>query len=160
MTRDESLEVVGMILTFWQVKNWTKDEIDAYAKNIQHLDAEVATSTLIRASRDVAYPPKVAELHERYREEMRRLRPVVAPKDDPVGQPIPEWVKRWICARMLYKSFGKAKDYRRFPEQGDWGDLTKELMPEGAWVEEAAAFDDEEIMRRWRQAISSGVVRE
>lgn len=150
MTREESIDIVKMILTYWRVHDWEKEEIDAFARSIQHMDAEIATSVVIQASKDLKYPPKIAEFHERYRAERARLRPAVDPLEPQSGAPLEFWVKRWICARMLYKFFDKEKDYRRFAEQGDWGDQTQELMPEGAWVEEANSMDDEEVMKRWR----------
>lgn len=154
MTREDAIDIVGMIVTNWQVKNWTKEEMDAYARNIQHLDAEIVTSVVVRASREIAYPPKVAELHERYRAEKRRLRPEVAPIEQS-GAPLEFWVKRWCCARFFYDDFGKERDMRRFVEQGDHGDLTQELMPEGAWVEEAELLNDEEAIKKWRARMST-----
>ena len=47
------------------------------------------------------------------------------------------------------------RDMRRFVEQGDHGDLTQELMPEGAWVEEAELLNDEEAIKKWRARMSS-----
>ncbi len=156
MTRGESLQIVSMLMSGWpQGKELVKEEIDMYARGIQDLDVELTTHAVLKAVKDAKYRPTVAELRERVWMEKRRLAAEVAPRPDPVGSPLPLWVKRWICARMLYKSFGKEKDYRRFPEQGDFGDLTIEVMPEGAWVEEAESFDDEEMIKRWTQAINS-----
>jgi hypothetical protein len=133
MTRDESLEIVSMIINFWHSnKEWTKEEIDVYARLIQDMDAELTMSALTKAAKEIAYRPAISELRERVRVEKRRLAPTVAPPATK-ATPLPHWVKRWICARMLYKQFGKDQDLRRFPEQGDWGDLTMEVMPEGAW---------------------------
>lgn len=155
MTRDESLDVVKMILTHWRVHDWGEEEIDVFAKSIQYLDAEIATSTVITSSKELKFPPRIAEFHERYRTERKRLRPAVDPKAEPEATPLPLWVKRWICARQLYALFGKERDMRRFHEQGDYGDLTQELMPEGAWVEEANGMGDEEVMKKWRKAMTS-----
>lgn len=155
MTRDETLNVISMILSHWRVDDWDEPEIEAFSRSILYLDAEIATSTVIIASKELKYPPRIAEFHELYRTEKRRLRAELGPLPEPEGQPIPFWVKRWICARMLYKTFGKEKDLRRFKEAGDHGDLTQDLMPEGAWDEEANTLDDEEAVRRWKQAIRS-----
>ena len=154
MTRDESLQIVAMILSHWQVQNWSKEEIDVYARAIQHLDAEITTSVVIRSVRELKYAPKIAELHERYYVERRRLRPVVEPVEVK-PTPLPQWVKRWICARMLYARFGKERDERRFPEQGDYGDLTRELMPEGAWNDEADKLTDLDIRIAWKEAFKT-----
>ena len=153
MTRDESLEITQMLLTHWRVRDWSKEEIDAFARGIQHLDVEVAISTIARASRELKYAPKIAEFHEVYRAERSRLRSHLDPKPEPQGQPLPLWVRRWMCARYLYAQFGKERDLRRFPEQGDHGDLTQELIPEGAWLEEANALDETDVMERWRKTL-------
>lgn len=152
MTRNESLDIVKMILMHWRVNDWTEEEIDVFAKSIQHLDAEIATSTVITSAKELKFPPRIAEFHERYRTERKRLRPTIDAKAEPDGAPLPLWVRRWMCARYFYAQFGKERDMRRLPEQGDHGDQTQELMPEGAWVEEANAMNDEELMKRWRQA--------
>ena len=64
--------------------------------------------------------------------EKRRLVATVPPLEEPEVRPVPTWVKRWICARLLHKQFDKEFDNRRFPEQLEFGDLTQEVMPEGA----------------------------
>lgn len=145
MTRDESLQVVEMILSHWHSnREWTKEEIDVYARLIQDMDIELTMSAVIKAAKEIAYRPSISELRERVRAEKRRLAPAVEPLEAKLT-PLPHWVKRWICARMLYKQFGKEQDLRRFPEQGDWGDLTMEVMPEGAWEKEAASMSDEQF---------------
>lgn len=147
MTREESLQIVQMLLTHWRAsKEWTKEEMDVYARLIQDMDAELTTSAVIGLAKEIAYRPHPAQLRERVREERRRLRPVVQPLE-PERKPIPFWVKRWICARMLYAKFGKPRDMRRFPEQADFGDLTTEMMPEGAWEAEANSMSDEEFAK-------------
>lgn len=151
MTRDESLQIVGMIISGWPSgKEWEREEIDIFARSIQDLDAELATHVVLKAVKETQYRPSVAEIRERVRNEKRKLAPVVAPLGEPKGRPVPLWVKRWICARMLYEAFGKERDERRFVEQGDYGDLTKEVMPEGAWVEEANALTDEQLDKAFR----------
>ena len=146
MTRDESLQIVGMILSGWpQAKQLDKEEIDLYARSIQDMDAELTTHTVLKAVKDMQYRPTVADLRERVRAEKKLLAPHVAPIGPSVGRPLPLWVRRWICARMLYEHFGKERDQRRFPEQGDYGDLTVELMPDGAWVKEAETIGDLEF---------------
>lgn len=151
MTRDESLTIVGMILSRWPAsKEWTKDQMSTYAQDIEDMDAEITTSAVLRAVKEVQYRPSVAELREFVRAERRRLQALVEPKQAPKGAPIPSWVRRWICARMLYSKFGKEKDMRRFAEQGDWGDLTQPLMPEGAWEEEARRLSESEVSNALR----------
>jgi len=155
VTRDESLQIVEMVLSHWRIKNWEKDEIDVFARMIQDLDAEIATSTVIRASKDLVHAPRIAEFRELYRAEKKRLAPELSPASEPAGQPLPLWVKRWICARQLYSNFGKERDMRRFPEQGDYGDLTQETMPEGAWEEQAKSLGDADIHKAFKQMFRS-----
>lgn len=154
MTREEALDVTQMVLTYWRVHDWSKDEIDAFARGIQHLDSEIAVSALAMASRDLKYPPRIAEFLEIYRAERARLRPIVAPLE-PESRPMDLWVKRWLCARLLYSRFGKARDMRRFTEQGDSGDLTQELMPEGAWTEEAESMSESDLLVAFRKITRS-----
>lgn len=157
MTRDESLTIVRMLLNYWRPKReWTKDEISAYASAIQDMSAELTTSALAQAAREIAYPPSIAELREYVRIERVRRAPVVSPAEPAQGAPLPFWVKRWICARMLYERFSKPRDLRRFREQGDHGDLTQELMPEDAWVTEANTMDDEGFHRAFQKFVQGG----
>ena len=155
MTRDDSLTIVRLILSGWpQARQLDEEEIDLYARSIQDMDAELTTSTVLKAVKELPYRPAVAELRERVRTERRRLAPEVAPV---VREPtkIPLWVKRWICARMLYARFNKPRDMRRFPEQGDIGDLTQEVMPEDEWLKEANSIDDAEFSKAFERMTRS-----
>ena len=154
MTRDESLTIVSMILAHWRPKReWSKDEISAFAASVQDLPAELTTSAVARAAKEIAYPPSIAELREYVRLERVRRAPQVKPLEPSDGAPIPLWVKRWICARMLYERFNKPRDERRFSEQGDYGDPTRELMPDEAWVEEANSMDDQGFNKAFRRFV-------
>lgn len=156
MTRDDSLEIVRMILSGWpQAKPLDEEEIDLYARSIQDLDAEIVTHTVLKAVKDMPYRPTVADLRERVRAEKKLLAPQVDPIPPSEGRPLPLWVKRWICARMLYERFGKERDLRGFPEQGDSRDLTAELMPEGAWVEEAESIEEREFHQAFARMFRS-----
>lgn len=156
MTRDESLEIVAMILVHWRGQEWSKEEIDVYARLIQDMPAEVTTSTVIKAAKELAYRPSVSELRERVRVERRRLAAVEPPPPEPEGTPIPHWVKRWLCARLLYARFGQLKpDLRRFTEQGEWGDLTQELMPEGAWEKEVTTMNEQSFAEAFKRLAAS-----
>jgi len=136
--REEALTVVELVVSGWpDAKQLDRDEIDLYARSIEDLDAELAMSAVLRAIKNTGYRLKPNELRERVRMEKSRLAPRVAPLEPTEGRPLPEWVKRWICARLLHKRFDKPHDLRRFLEQGEFGDLTQEVMPEGAWLEES-----------------------
>jgi hypothetical protein len=156
VTRDESLQIMQMIISAWpQAKELDKEEIDLYARAIQDLDAELTTHTVLKAQKETRYRPTVAELRERLRAEKRALAAELPPLDDPEGRPLPMWVRRWVCARMLYANWEKERDMRRFPEQGDYGDLTQEKMPEGAWQEEAESLGEMQINEAFRRMFKS-----
>lgn len=138
MTRDESLTVVEMIISHWRITKWSKEEIDVYARLIQDLDAELTTSAVISAAKTLHYPPDVATLREHVRLERIRLRALEPRAPQPKKEPVPFWVKRWVVGR-------KEGDFRRFAEQGEYGDLTEEMMPEGAWDAEAATLSDTQV---------------
>ena len=139
-----------MILSHWRPKReWTKDEISAFATSIQDLSAELTTSAVAHAAKEIAYPPSIAELREYVRIERVRRMPQLKPLE-PRSAPLPFWVKRWICARLLYERFGKERDERRFAEQGDFGDLTKGLMPDDAWIDEANSLGDKDAEKAFR----------
>lgn len=143
-----------MILAHWHGRDWTKEEIDVYARSIQDMDAALTTSAVARAAKEIKYRPSIAELREYVRAERNRLAPAVRPIE-PQATPMPLWVKRWICARMLFADFGRQRDMRRFPEQGDYGDLTMEVMPEQEWLEEANSLDEADFRKKFRKAVWS-----
>lgn len=153
MTRAESLTIVQMILSHWHGRDWTKEEIDAYARSIQDLSAELTTHAVAKAAKEIRYRPSIAELREYVRAERNRLAPAIAPYEAQRTDTIPLWVKRWVCARMLYAQFGKQRDMRRFREQGDYGELTYELMPDDAWLDEANSLDDEGMQKAFERFI-------
>jgi hypothetical protein len=152
MTREESLTIVEMIISGWpDAKPLDRDEIAMYARSIQDLDAELATHAVLKAHKESRFRPGPPELRERVRAERRSLAAELPPIEPTTGRPLPMWVKRWICARLLYKRFGKEQDLRRFPEQGDFGDLTQEVMPEGVWTEEAESVGEKEFHDAFRR---------
>lgn len=151
MTREEALDVTAMVLTHWRVRDWSREEIDAFTTGIQHLDGEIAVSAIARAARELKYPPKIAEFLEVYRAERADLRAGMVAPLEPESKPMEPWVREWMCARYLYASFGRERDMRRFSQQGEFGDLTQELMPEGAWAKEAASLDEEQFLEAFRR---------
>jgi len=143
-----------MVASGWpDAKPLDRDEIDFYARSIEDLDAELTTHAVLRAVKDTPWRLKVSELRERVRMETRRLVATVPPLEEPEVRPVPTWVKRWICARLLHKQFDKEFDNRRFPEQLEFGDLTQEVMPEGAWEQEALTMNDTQIRKAWANAV-------
>jgi len=145
MTRDESLVIVDMVVSGWpDARPLDRDEIDLYARSIQDLDAELATHAVLKAVKETGYRLKASELRERVRIARRQLASELPPLEPQKGEPVPLWVKRWICARMLHGKFGKQRDNRRFTEQHEYGDPTQPTMPEGAWEKEAETLSEQE----------------
>jgi len=155
VTRQEALEVTGMVLSNWRVRDWSKEEIDAFATGIQHLDGQIAVATVARAARELTYAPRIKEFLEVYRAERASLRAELVEPPEPKARPMEQWVREWMCARYLYADFGRARDMRRFAQQGEFGDLTQELMPEGAWAKEAASLDDDGFLKAFRKTTRS-----
>lgn len=110
MTRDEAIEIVGMIVNSWPGPAWEAGRLEAYVTAIVPLDPAVTTLAVARAVKVLKYRPSIAELREFVRieralseEEEVRYMPVESP-----GKPA--WVERWERARA-------AGDFRCFPEQ-------------------------------------------
>lgn len=144
MTRDESLTIVEMIVSGWpDAKPLDREEIDMYARAIQDLDAEIATHAVLKAVKDTPYRLKPSELRERVRAAKRTLAAEVPPLEGPEGRPLPQWIRVWFYARHIKSP----PDMRRLKEQGDYGDLTQELMPEGAYLKEIETIRDEDVYR-------------
>lgn len=110
MNRDESLTIVAMIVSSWPGKDWDSATCDAYAHNIESLDAEHTTNAVAAAVKTMRYRPSIADLREFVRIQTRLSEPDEA-RFMPVDKPLkPLWVERWQRARH-------AGDWRCFPEQ-------------------------------------------
>jgi hypothetical protein len=155
MKRDEALTIIEMIASGWpDARPFDRDEIEMYVTAIEDLDAELASHAVLKAVKDSPYRLKANELRERVRIERRALKAELPPIEPSRGRELPLWVKRWLCARMLFSQFGKDQDLRRFPEQGQFGDLTKEVMPEGAWLKEAESVQDKQFFEAFKKMLS------
>ena len=112
MNREESLTIVGMILDCWQGGDWTKEQMDAYARAIEDLDAEMTVHAIAAAVKESRFRPSVAELREYVK--LEKVKRAVQPEEwrdlPPERPPKPKWVERWERAR-------NHRDYRWFPEQ-------------------------------------------
>ncbi len=151
MTPDEAFTVTEMVLRSWPGNRvWDADEMQAYARGLERLDAATAVNAVASAQQHLTRRPSVAELRDFYDIERAKIR---AAEDKPERQwpqkreVVPLWVRRWVAARYLHKQFGREKDLRRFPEQGDWGDPFVEPMPPEAWLEEAEHVTDDRVWR-------------
>lgn len=124
MTRDESLDVVAMLVSHWPGNHWTEGSMDAYARAIEPLDADIAMRAVLRAVQELEFYPRVSVLREFVRIEKRLSEP------EPIGrmlnnipsQIMPAWVRGYVVARVRYQ------DLDAWPEQGDLIDAP--LMPE------------------------------
>jgi len=141
MTYEEALTVTEFVVNCWpDGRYWTPEQISAYAKGIQNLDAELATRAVERAQKTMDHRPKVNELISICRS--LAVGAVVQPP--PTGKPskMPMWVKEWICSRYLYAAYGRDQDMRRFTQQGDWANPDTLLMPPNEGANEAASLSD------------------
>ena len=114
MTRDESLEIVGMLVNHWPGNHWSAGSMDAYARAIEPMDARLVMPAVIRAVGELEFYPKVAVLREFVAIERRLSEP------DPPADRMPEhqlnvrldpWVAGWCVARY------KHGDTRVLPQQ-------------------------------------------
>lgn len=133
-----------------------------WVEQLTHIeDADHATTTILEGIREWKFFPSwsdFARLHTdvgRRAVAERELAERNGEYEQAKAQPkreVPLWVKRWVCATMLYERFGKDRDDRRFPEMGSYADVTLEAMPDDAWVEEAGQLSDAEV---WRNLMPS-----
>lgn len=123
MTRDDSLTIVNLIVDSWPGPVWETERIDAYARAIEPLDAEITTLAVARAVREIKFRPSVAELREFVRIERALSEPDEARYVRPEKPLLPEWVQRWARARGV-------GDMRLFPEQMTGLDKIARQSPE------------------------------
>jgi len=146
---NEALDVVGMVVRTWPGKEWSENEMDAYATGLMRYDAAVCTLAVAAAQQKLMYRPSVAELREFYDLERAktRARSEAPVTERPRKDKVPLWVRRWVAARYLYAQFGKAQDMRRFPEQQDKYSPDMEMMPPTEWLDEAEHVTEERVWR-------------
>ena len=153
MTRNEAIDIVAMVVRSWPASRpWTKEEMEAYAAGIERLNADTAVKAVAAAQQHLTHRPSVAELRDFYFLEGAKIR---AAEEKPSPWPtkretVPLWVRRWVAARYLHRMFGKDQDMRRFPEQGDWGNPYMVLMPDDAWLDEAAHVTEDRVWHTLR----------
>lgn len=150
MTRGDALTVTEYVLNAWAKPDWDDDHAAVFVSGLMPYDPELATNAIAMAHTRINFRPSFAEFLEFYRlaKAEAQSRQAETPRK-PSGKvnKLPPWVKRWIVSRMLYVKFGKDQDLRRFREQDIWADPDVPLMPDDAWVKEAAAIGDKEAMR-------------
>lgn len=150
MTRDDAITITGYVVNAFPTPHWSDGQLEAFVNGLVPYDAELATQAVALAHRSIGFRPPLAEFLKFYRLAKTEAQSRQAdPPRKPSGKvnKLPPWVKRWIVSRMLYVKFGKDQDLRRFREQDIWADPTTPLMPDDAWVKEAAAIGDREVMR-------------
>ena len=143
MTRDDAITITGFILNSWVKPDWTEGQTEAYVNSLVPYDADYMTQAVVVAHKHVGFRPSFAELLTYY----RMTRGNAPSRQDPpppttYTKGIPSWVKRWMCARYLYASFGKEQDLRVFPEHREWHDADEPLMPPGEWEPEATSLSN------------------
>jgi len=131
-----------------------------WLEQLENLDAEQATQAVLRGITVWEFFPSWPEF-ARFHTEVGREKAAMKERDERIGEyeqirksktnfEVPFWVKRWVCATMLYARFGKDRDDRRFVEMGSYADVTLPAMPDDAWVEEAKTLSDAETWRAIR----------
>ena len=107
-------------------------------------------------------PPSYADIKEYIRIEKKLSEPDKPYEHKgPISTPkvMPNWVRRFVCARFLYARFGREPDWRDFPEQHPYGAPAGiELMPEDEWTEEAATVNLTDAWRAIRSVTTGGNV--
>lgn len=126
VTRDDALTIVGMIAANWPGQQWTEPTIDAYARAIEPLDADITMKAVVRCVNELEFYPRVATLREYVRMEKRSADALAeAPVESQrmTGVPaskvaVPEWVRGWCVSRVRYQ------DFRTWPQQDPHGYAT------------------------------------
>jgi len=105
MTRDESLEIVGMIASHWPGNHWSHASMEAYARAIEPMDARLVMPAVVRAVNELEFYPKVAVLREFVQIERRLAEPEptadrMPPHD--ISARLEPWVQAWCIARYRH----------------------------------------------------------
>jgi hypothetical protein len=145
VTRDEAVEVTGMVVNHWATPRWTQGQMEAFVDAIVEMEPDLAVEAVGLASKELQHRPSIAEMHSfvRLARAHRRLSEPDPPPEKLSRSKIPLWVKRWVCARMLYEHMHRPQDMRPFPEQSGYDyPPDVEMMPPDEWVEEAGRITD------------------
>lgn len=149
MTRDEAVEITGMVIAHWVTPRWTEAQMEAFVVALGSMEPDLATEAVALAAKDLQHRPSIADMHS-YVKLARANRRVSEPDEPYAKHPrhgLSLWVKRWVCARMLYEHMGRPQDMRPFPEQTGLDyppDL--EMMPPDEWVAEAERITDAQAL--------------
>lgn len=151
MTRDDAISVTEMVLNAWARPEWTPGQIEVFVNALAPHEADLATQAVAMAHKSVKYRPTFAEFLEFYRA-VRDKNGARRPGGEPLPKvsTLPDWVKRWACARYFYARFDRDQDMRRFIEQGEWADPTMPVMPPEEWKAEAAQIERRDVLRALR----------
>lgn len=155
MTLEEARDLIALLAAATKVDQLGPDRQGFWESQFCRLDARQATEAVNIGILGWKFFPSWAEFAEVYtacgKRELDELtaRRVKKELETPRAE-VPIWIKRFVCARYLYAKFGREQDLRRFPEQGEWGDLNVELMPEDEWATEASRIKDTEALRALR----------
>ena len=123
MTRDEAIEVVGIIVARWPGSHWSVATMDAYCNALERFDCEITMKAVLRAEQELEFYPKIPVLREFIRIEKRLAEPegpIERMLNDTPSVILPQWVKGWCVSRHRYG------DFRVWHEQDPDSD---DLMP-------------------------------
>ena len=137
MTRDDALDIVGMVLSHWPTTVvWTVDETEAYAHGIVDLNAADVTLAVVAAHRTEKYRPAVAVVREYAAVERRKRLAAARPPEPTFDREPPRWAAGWGIARY------RDDDWRVWPEQKPGYDFIQEQYP---WAK-THVWPDQELM--------------
>ena len=126
MTRDESLEIVGMIASHWPGNHWSHASMEAYARAIEPMDARLVMPAVVRAVNELEYYPKVSVLREFVQIERRLAEPELPADRMPpheLNVRLDPWIAGWCVARY------KHGDRRVMPQQKPGYDYLQTMNP-------------------------------
>lgn len=148
----EAEDILALLKGAFPAHRLDPTDRDVWIESFSPLDADLAFQAVMRGRNEWTMFPSWARFKEAYRLQQRLREPVGEQRSEiPRAMPgveyrLAEWIRRWAAARYLYTRFGKEQDMRPFREQAEYVDpLTKEWMPDDAWVEEGARITDEDV---------------
>jgi hypothetical protein len=132
------------------------EQIQLYSRLLeQESNTDAASRAILRGVKTWKFAPSYADLHEMIKAEKRLDEPdEQRPAPVKFDRTMPNWVRRYVCARFLFSRFGRDQDMRPFPEMRVGFETGEELMPDGEWEAEAATID---LATAWRALLTGGM---
>ena len=144
MKTAEAQQLAGLLQAAFPIMS--AEQVALYARLLEPHDADAASRAILRGIDQWHHPPRFADIRDLIRVERRATEPA-APRTGARSrrEPIPFWVKRWVCARWLHARFDRPQDMRWFREEHAAAPPDAEFMPEEEWVVEAQNVPDEDV---------------